>query len=74
MSHRAQIKGKVEYRQGDGVNMTIPLGPCEVDESPGDATISWSEGESRGSAAMPATAYRRYVAKKAIVLDGAMAG
>lgn len=66
MTHSAHITGKVEYREGDGPNITIRPGPCEVEETELDATISWTDGESRGSAAMPLADYRRYVASKAI--------
>ena len=53
MSQRAHITGDVQYREGDGANSTIPLGPCEVHQTELDATISWTEGESPGSAAIP---------------------
>ncbi len=70
MTQFAHIIGKVEYREGDGVNHTIPLGPCEVEVTPLDATISWTDGESRGSAAIPISDYRRHVSSKALRIDG----
>lgn len=73
MSKNASITGLVEYREGDGANITIRPGPCEVALTALDATISWTDGESHGSAAMPIADYRRYVASKAIQLDGAKA-
>jgi hypothetical protein len=73
MIRNAHITGKVEYREGDGANITIPPGPCEIDETPLDVTISWIDGDSRGSAAIPLADYRRYVADKAIELDGTTA-
>ena len=66
MAKSARISGKVEYREGDGANITIRLGPCEVEETAADATISWSDGDSPGSAAIPIANYRRYVASGAI--------
>jgi hypothetical protein len=66
----ARITGKVEYREGDGASITIRPGPIEVEETALDATISWTDGDSRGSAAMPIADYRRYVATKAIRVDG----
>ena len=66
MSTSALIVGKVEYREGDGANMTIRPGPCEVDVTTLDATISWSEGEYHGSAAIPIADYRRYLSGKAL--------
>ena len=69
MGKSAHITGKVEYREGDGANITIRLGPCEVEETAADATISWSDGDSHGSAAMPIANYRRYVASRAIQVE-----
>lgn len=69
MIRNARIAGKVEYREGDGANITIRLGPCEVEETPLDVTISWTDGDSRGSAAIPIADYRRYIASKAIQFD-----
>jgi hypothetical protein len=73
MTKNARITGKVEYREGDGANITIRSGPCEVDETALDATISWIDGDSHGSAAMPIADFRRYIASKAIQID-AMSG
>ena len=70
MTQTARITGTVEYREGDGANMTIRPGPCEIEETALDATISWTDGESRGSAAIPLADYRRYVASHAIRIDG----
>jgi hypothetical protein len=70
MIKSARITGKVEYREGDGPNITIRLGRCEVDETALDATISWTDGDSRGSAAIPIADFRRYIASKAIQIDG----
>ena len=69
MAKRARITGKVEYREGDGTNITIRLGPCEIEETPLDATISWTDGESHGSAAMPIADFRHYVSSQAIQMD-----
>lgn len=73
MTQNAHIDGRVEYREGDGPNITIRPGPIEVDQTAQDATISWSDGESRGSAAMPIADFRRYVASKAIRIEGTKA-
>ena len=53
MAKKARIKGKVEYREGDGQPMPIPQGPCEIEETELDVTISWVDGETHGSAAIP---------------------
>jgi hypothetical protein len=70
MIKNARISGKVEYREGDGANITIRPGPCEVEETALDATISWTDGDSHGSAAMPISDFRRYVSANAIRIDG----
>ena len=70
MVKQARIIGKVEYREGDEPNITIRPGPCEVNETALDVTISWTDGDSRGSAAMPLSDYRSYVASQAIQVDG----
>ena len=74
MIKNARITGKVEYREGDGANITIRPGPCQVDEAALDATISWTDGDSHGSAAMPLGDFRRYVSSQAIQIDGEKAG
>jgi hypothetical protein len=68
MSKAARIVGHVSYREGDGPSIVIRPGPCEVTESELDVTISWTEGETRGSTAIPLSDFKRYVAKKDIVL------
>jgi hypothetical protein len=68
MTQHAQVTGKVEYRQGDGPTATIRPGPVEVETTPTDATLSWSEGETHGSAAIPIQDFRRYVSKGEIEL------
>ena len=70
MIKKARITGTVEYREGDGANIKIRPGPCEVDETALDATISWTDGDSRGSAAMPIADYGSNLASGAIQIDG----
>jgi len=69
MAQRAQVKGKVEYREGDGANITIRCGPVQVQTTPTDATLSWTDGDSRGSAAMPIADFQVYVVKGMIERD-----
>ena len=66
MSKSARIKGMVEYREGDGASIAIREGPCEVEETELDVTISWVDGDTHGSTAMPVADFKRYVASKAI--------
>lgn len=73
MIKNALIKGKVEYREGDGANITIRPGPCEVTETAVDATISWADGSSHGSASMPLADFQHYVASQAIQVLGSPA-
>ena len=68
MVKSAHIKGEVSYREGDGPHITIPLGPCEIEETAQDVTISWVDGDTRGSAAIPITDFKRYVSSGAIEL------
>jgi hypothetical protein len=66
MSKHARIIGEVVYREGDGPNIIIPTGPCEIEETAHDVTISWVDGDTHGLAAMPLTDFKRYVARRAI--------
>ena len=68
MTQNAHVTGKVEYREGDGVNITIRPGPVNVQTTSTDATLSWADGETRGSAAMPIGDFKSYVAKGLIAL------
>jgi hypothetical protein len=68
MSNPARIVGKVSYREGDGPTIVIRPGPCEVTETDQDVTISWTDGDTHGSTAIPLSDFKRYVAKKDIVL------
>ena len=69
MIQSAHIHGFVEYREGDGPNIRIRIGPCEVEETAMDVTISWTDGETRGVAAIPLSDYRRYLASRTIQID-----
>lgn len=69
MAQTARIVGKVEYREGDGANITIRPGPVEVNMAPTDVTLSWVDEEVHGSAAMPLTDFKRYVAEGSIEMD-----
>ena len=73
MKKTARITGHVQYRQGDGANQTIRPGPCEVEETALDVTISWTDGNSHGLAAMPIADFRSFVASKAIQIDAVTA-
>jgi hypothetical protein len=69
----AHIVGKVEYREGDGTNITIRPGPCEIEATAVDATISWTDADSHGSAAIPIADFHHFVSLKAIRIVGDLA-
>lgn len=70
MEQNARIVGTVEYREGDGPLMPIRPGPIRIEATERDVTISWSDGDTHGSTAMPLADFRRYVASGAVVVDG----
>ena len=69
MSQSAQVIGNVEYREGDGPNIAIRTGQVEVQTTASDATLSWTDGETHGSAAIPLADFNRFVADGRIKLD-----
>jgi len=69
MSQTAQIIGSVEYREGDGPNIAIRTGRVEVQTTASDATLSWTDGDTHGSAAIPLSDFKRHVADGRIRLD-----
>jgi uncharacterized protein YbaA (DUF1428 family) len=71
-SRRGRIVGKVEYREGDGPKIMIRPGPVELTFTATDVTLSWSDGDTRGSAAMPLNEFTRYRNEGAIVDDDNM--
>lgn len=68
MTQEAQIIGKVEYREGDGQPIQIRPGPIEVETTLTDATLSWVDGDTHGSTAIPIGDFQRYVARGTIEL------
>jgi hypothetical protein len=69
MAQKAHIVGKVEYRSGDGPNVEIRPGPVDLNSGINDVTLSWTDEDTHGSAAMPLTDFKRYVAEGLIKLD-----
>ncbi len=66
---KANVVGEVTYREGDGIEMTIPLGACEIDRTALDATLTWSDGTSHGAAAMPLSELDRFIQTGALVIQ-----
>ncbi len=69
MAQKAHIVGKVEYRTGDGPNLEIRPGPVEVSTGINDVTLSWTDEDTHGSAAIPLTDFKRFVAEGRIKLE-----
>ena len=69
-SRQGRIVGDVSYREGDGADIRIRPGPCEVTVTNLDVTISWTDGDTHGAAALPLAEYTRLVTTGAIELVG----
>lgn len=67
-SKPGRIVGHVTYREGDGQEVVIRPGPCEITVTNLDVTITWTDGDTRGSTALPVAEYTRYVTDGALVL------
>jgi hypothetical protein len=67
-ARQGRIVKRVAYREGDGQEMVIRPGPCEITLTHLDATLSWTDGDTRGSTALPLAEYNRYLTSGAIVL------
>jgi 2-methylisocitrate lyase-like PEP mutase family enzyme len=70
VKRKAKITGNVEYREGDGPMLTIPLGLADVETTPSDATLSWADGPSRGAAAIPVANFCQYIFEGSIAIVG----
>jgi hypothetical protein len=64
----ARITGPVEYREGDGPALPIRPGLVEYEESEQDVTLSWNDGDYRGSTAMPRADWQRFLESQDIEL------
>lgn len=69
MAQKALIVGKVEFRSGDGPNVAIRPGPVDLNRGINDVTLSWTDEDTHGSAAIPLADFKRYVAEGLIKLD-----
>jgi hypothetical protein len=66
---RAQIVGKVEYRQGEGILFAIPLGAAAIEVTALDTTFSWTDGNFHAVAAIPFVLFCHYLSEGAIDLE-----
>lgn len=62
--------GEVGYREGDGMMLLIPEGPCEIERDDIDVTITWVDDGVHGSTAIPRGDYDAHVASGLLVIDG----
>jgi hypothetical protein len=70
MIKSARVVGKIECREGYGPDITIRPGLREVQESAQDATIGWTDGDSRGLAAIPFDDCRCCVSIQVLEVEG----
>ena len=68
-SKQGRIVGRVTYREGDGPEIVIREGPCEITVTALDVTLAWTDGDTHGSTALPLAEYTRYVTTGAIELE-----
>lgn len=66
---QGQVKDTVTYREGDGVLMQVPVGPCEVTIGELDVTLSWTEDDVRSATAIPKSDFDQFVSSGALVLN-----
>ena len=61
--------GEVDYREGDGILLKIPMGKVEIEMTSEELTFSWVEGNFHSVAAMPFANFCRCVSDGAIELS-----
>lgn len=66
---KGRIVCRVVFTAGDGPEVVIPLGPCEIAATSQDVTISWEEEGKRGVAAIPFDLYATYLSEGTIALE-----
>ena len=66
---QGRIVCRVVYTAGDGPELVIPPGPCEITATSQDVTISWLDAGNRGVAAIPFDLYTTYLSEGKIALE-----
>lgn len=61
MTQTAHITGHMTYREGDGPEIVIRPGPCELEVNEIDVTLSWVDEQDRLSTAIPRIDFDRHV-------------
>jgi hypothetical protein len=64
----ARIAGRVEFRAGDGPQLKIPEGSCQILMADDSVVLTWSEKGQSLTAAIPKIEFDRYIEEGAIVL------
>ena len=67
-TQQGKIVGRVVYAAGDGADQVIPIGPCQIEATSTDVTLSWKDGDANGAASLPLDQYTVYLTGGAIVL------
>lgn len=70
MTQSAQIIGHMTYREGDGAEIVIRPGACEVEINEIDVTLSWVDDEDRLSTAIPRIDFDRHVREGTLKMAG----
>lgn len=64
----ARIAGPVAFRAGDGPELKIPEGDCQVLMADDSVVLTWTEDGESLTAAIPKIEFDRFIEKGAIVL------
>ncbi len=64
-----QVREGMAFREGDGPEISIPPGPCELIITEADVTITWERDGVRGAAAIPLADYHRRIEEGVLVVD-----
>jgi hypothetical protein len=64
----ARIAGPVEFRAGDGPQLKIPEGNCQILMADDSVVLTWTENGQSLTAAIPKIEFDRYIEDGAIVL------
>lgn len=64
----ARIAGPVEFRAGDGPQLKIPEGNCQILMADDSVVLTWSESGQSLTTAIPKIEFDRYIEMGAIVL------
>ncbi len=69
LTMQGRVVGEVNYREGEGMMLKIPPGPCEIALADIDVTITWVEDGVHGATAIPRSDYDEHLARGVLVID-----